>query len=132
MGTIVVGYVPKPEGWAASRLAGVESKLRGSKLVVVNSRREVALDSDAQLDQVRVELRAAGVQCEVRQVVGMDAGEDLLEVAAAAEAVEMQRRLTNMPQGTSTRPASSRASVKVAAFGRDPAPATGSTRRTSD
>ena len=39
MGTIVVGYVPKPEGDAALVRAIEEAKLRGDKLVVVNSHR---------------------------------------------------------------------------------------------
>ena len=39
MGTIVVGYVPKPEGEAALARAIEEAKLRGDKLVVVNSHR---------------------------------------------------------------------------------------------
>ena len=39
MGTIVVGYVPKPEGDAALDRAIEEAKLRGDKLVVVNSHR---------------------------------------------------------------------------------------------
>src|SRR5437764_89491 len=39
MGTIVVGYVPKPEGRAALRRAAEEARLRDSKPVVVNSHR---------------------------------------------------------------------------------------------
>ena len=39
MGTVVVGYVPKPEGEAALARAIDEAKLRGDKLVVVNSHR---------------------------------------------------------------------------------------------
>ena len=39
MGTVVVGYVPKPEGEAALAAAIEEAKLRRSKLVVVNSHR---------------------------------------------------------------------------------------------
>lgn len=39
MSVIVVGYVPKPEGRAALRLAAEEAKLRDASLVVVNSHR---------------------------------------------------------------------------------------------
>ena len=39
MGTVVVGYVPKPEGEAALGKAIDEAKLRSTKLVVVNSHR---------------------------------------------------------------------------------------------
>ena len=39
MGTIVVGYVPSPEGEAALDRAVDEARLRGSSLLVVNSQR---------------------------------------------------------------------------------------------
>lgn len=89
MGTIVVGYVPKPEGKAALTRAAEEARLRGSGLVVVNSHRggrefdsDDAIESEAQLDEVKNELDAAGVQHEVRQLVrGMDPAEDLVNVA---------------------------------------------------
>src|SRR6185437_11290642 len=89
MGTIVVGYVPKPEGRAALRRAAEEARLRGSKLVVVNSHRggrefdrEDALESEEQLEEVRRELKGAEVEHEVRQLVrGMDPADDLVNVA---------------------------------------------------
>ena len=89
MGTIVVGYVPKPEGRAALRRGAEEAKLRDSRLVVVNSHRggrefdrDDAVESEAQLDEVRSELSGAGVEHEVRQLVrGMDPAEDLVAVA---------------------------------------------------
>jgi len=89
MGTIVVGYVPKPEGKAALRRAAEEATLRGSRLVVVNSHRggrefdrDDAIDSEAQLDEVKKMLDEAGVEHEVRQLVrGMDPAEDLVNVA---------------------------------------------------
>jgi nucleotide-binding universal stress UspA family protein len=89
MGSIVVGYVPKAEGRAALRRAGEEARLRGSRLVVVNSHRggrefdrEDAIQSEAQLEEVRSELNEAGIDHEVRQLVrGMDPAEDLVNVA---------------------------------------------------
>ncbi len=89
MGTIVVGYVPKPEGRAALRRAAEEARLRNSRLVVVNSHRggrefdrEDALESESQLQEVKDELDNAGVEHEVRQLVrGMDPAEDLVNVA---------------------------------------------------
>ena len=39
MGTVVVGYVPKPEGEAALRTAIAEAQLRSASLIVVNSQR---------------------------------------------------------------------------------------------
>lgn len=94
MGTIVVGYVPKPEGRAALRRAAEEAKLRDMRLVVVNSHRggrdfdeEDAVQSEAQLEEVRAELKAADVQFEVRQLVrGLDPADDLVNVAAEVNA----------------------------------------------
>ena len=94
MGTIVVGYVPKSEGKAALRRAAEEAKLRDARLVVVNSHRggrefdrEDAIESEAQLEEVKNELRAAGVEHEVRQLVrGMDPAEDLVNVATEVAA----------------------------------------------
>jgi len=94
MGTIVVGYVPKPEGKAALLRAVEEAKLRNSRLVVVNSNRggrdfdrEDAIESEAQLEEVKAELRHSGVGHEVRQLVrGMDPAEDLVNVAAEVSA----------------------------------------------
>ena len=94
MSTIVVGYVPKPEGRAALRRGAEEAQLRHAKLVVVNSHRggrefdhDDALDTEAQLKEVRDELSAAGVEHEIRQLVrGMDPAEDLINVATDVSA----------------------------------------------
>ena len=63
MGTVVVGFVDKPEGVAALKRAIEEAKLRDSKLVVVSSHRggddfdgEASIHTDevlALLDAVR-------------------------------------------------------------------------------
>jgi len=90
MGVVVVGYVPKPEGKAALRFAAEEAKLRNASLVVVNSHRggrefdrEDAMDSESQLKEVRDQLKEAGVEHEIRQLVrGLDPAEDLMNVAA--------------------------------------------------
>ncbi|HSE07610.1 MAG TPA: universal stress protein [Nocardioidaceae bacterium] len=94
MGTIVVGYVPKPEGKAALRRAAEEAKLRGSRLVVVNSHRggrefdrDDAIESEAQLAEVKSELAGQDVEHDLRQLVrGMDPAEDLVNVAAEVDA----------------------------------------------
>jgi len=94
MGTIVVGYVPKPEGKAALKRAVEEAKLRGSRLVVVNSHRggrefdrDDAIESESQLTEVQTVLNDAGVEHDVRQLVrGMDPAEDLVNVAAEVDA----------------------------------------------
>jgi nucleotide-binding universal stress UspA family protein len=90
MGVIVVGYVPKPEGHAALKLGAEEAKTRNARLVVINSHRggrdfdrEDALESESQLDEVKKQLKDAGVEHEIRQLVrGMDPAEDLINVAA--------------------------------------------------
>lgn len=89
MGTIVVGYVPKPEGHAALQRAAEEARLRDMRLVVVNSHRggrdfdrDDALESEDQLGEVRAILDEAGVEHEVRQLVrGFDPADDLVNVA---------------------------------------------------
>jgi nucleotide-binding universal stress UspA family protein len=89
MAAIVVGYIPQAEGRAALRRAAQEAKLRGARLVVVNSARggrdfdsEDAVRSEAELDAVRKELADAGVEAEVRQLVrGQDVAEDLIAIA---------------------------------------------------
>jgi nucleotide-binding universal stress UspA family protein len=94
MGTIVVGYVPKPEGHAALSRATEEARLRSARLVVVNSHRggrefdrEDAVQSEAELDGIRQRLDEAGVAHEVRQLVrGMDPADDLVNVATEVEA----------------------------------------------
>jgi nucleotide-binding universal stress UspA family protein len=94
MGTIVVGYVPKPEGHAALRRATEEAQLRNGRLVVVNSHRggrefhdDDAVKTETDLEEIRAELRAAGVEHEVRQLVrGMDPADDLVNVANEVDA----------------------------------------------
>ena len=94
MGTIVVGYVPKPEGRAALERAVQEAKLRGMRLIVVNSHRggrgfdeSDAVESEAQLEEIETVLRDAGVEHEVRQLVrGLDPAEDLSNVATDTDA----------------------------------------------
>lgn len=85
--TIVVGYVPKPEGDAALLRAVDEARLRGEDLVVVNAASGDALTdasyaSDAQLAAVRDRLASAGVAYELlHAVVGRDPAVHLVEVA---------------------------------------------------
>ena len=94
MASIVVGYVPKPEGRAALRRAVEEARLRDARLVVVNSHRggrefdsDDAMETEAQLQEVRDQLEGAGVEHEIRQMVrGMDPAEDLIALAAEVEA----------------------------------------------
>ncbi len=94
MGTVVVGYVPKPEGEAALSKAMDEAKLRGTKLVVVNSHRggqefdgEAAVKAEKDMDAVRARLDEAGVSYDLRQLVrGFEPAEDLISIAEANDA----------------------------------------------
>jgi len=94
MRTIVVGYVPKPEGHAALRRATDEALLREARLVVVNSHRggrefdrDDAVETEEDLEAIHEQLRSAGVEHEVRQLVrGMDPADDLVNVAAEVAA----------------------------------------------
>lgn len=94
MGTVVVGYVPKPEGEAALQKAIEEARLRSSKLVVVNSHRGGAdFDADAstkaerEMNNVRRTLEESGVEFDLRQLVrGFEPAEDLLSIAEASDA----------------------------------------------
>ena len=89
MSTIVVGYVPKPEGRAAINRAAAEAKLRGSKMIVVNSAKDgrefdtaESVNLEEAMSAIRTELEAQGVGFEMRQLVrGMDVAEDLIAVA---------------------------------------------------
>ena len=94
MGTVVVGYVPKPEGNAALDRAIDEARLRGSKLVVVNSHRggqefdgDAARKAEQDMDAVRARLDEAGVSYDLRQLVrGFEPAEDLISIAEANDA----------------------------------------------
>jgi len=91
---IVVGYVPTPEGRAALRMAAEESRLRGARLVVINSNRggkdldaEEAARYEAELATVQRQLAEEGVEHEVRQLVrGLEPAEDLIAAAEDSHA----------------------------------------------
>jgi nucleotide-binding universal stress UspA family protein len=94
MGTVVVGYVPKPEGEAALTKAIEEAKLRGAKLVVVNSHRggqdfdaDAARKAESEMEAVEQKLTAAGIDHDLRQLVrGFEPAEDLISIAEANDA----------------------------------------------
>jgi nucleotide-binding universal stress UspA family protein len=88
MASVVVGYVPKPEGEAALRTAIEEARLRGAELIVVNSHRARTGEGEPDLGEARATLDASGVAYEVRQLArGFEAAEDLVSVAEANDAV---------------------------------------------
>ena len=94
MAAIVVGYVTTPEGKAALRRAAEEAKLRGATLVVVSSDKggsglgaAAAADRERELDEVRTQLRADGIDHDVRSLVrGNEPSTDLIEVAEEVHA----------------------------------------------
>jgi|SRR4051812_24346854 nucleotide-binding universal stress UspA family protein len=94
MGSVVVGFVPKPEGEAALAKAIDEARLRGAKLVVVNSHRggqefdgDAARQAEREMDEVRARLEKSGVQYDLRQLVrGFEPAEDLISIADANDA----------------------------------------------
>ncbi len=94
MGTIVVGYVAKPEGEAALTAAIAEAKLRGAKLVVANSARggssfdgDAAASAEDSMSAVEAKLTSSGADYEVRQLVrGFEPSEDLIALAETNDA----------------------------------------------
>ena len=89
MGAVVVGYVPKPEGEAAVDQGIAEAKLRGTKLIVVNSHRggreydgETSARSESDLSALETKLEESGLEYDVRQLVrGFEPAEDLIGIA---------------------------------------------------
>lgn len=86
MGTVVVGYVDSPECRAALRTAVAEANLRGAQVVVVHSAKggstldgadSVAIKES--LTEARAELRAEGVEFQIRNLIrGSEPADDLV------------------------------------------------------
>ncbi len=81
MATVVIGYVPKPEGDAAL-LAGIEeARRRGAPVVVVHA----LLDDDPEpgyVAEVRTALSESGLEHELRVLGrGHEASDELVDVA---------------------------------------------------
>lgn len=89
---IVVGYYPAPQGRAALARGIEEARLRGGRLVVVNSSRGDALvdrrfAQGADVDELEALLMAGGVEWQLQQPVrGHDAAEEILDVAESTRA----------------------------------------------
>ena len=89
MPTVVLGYVPKPEGEAALAASIAEARLRQADLVVVNSHRGGREYDDAtsnrteqDLSALETKLEDSGLTYEVRPLVrGLEPAEDLIGIA---------------------------------------------------
>jgi nucleotide-binding universal stress UspA family protein len=85
--TIVVGYVPKPEGRAALGRAIEEARLRHTRLVVLNASRgdayvDAGYASVQDVELVKSRLAEAGVDYEFRQLVrGHEPAEEVVDLA---------------------------------------------------
>jgi nucleotide-binding universal stress UspA family protein len=90
--TIVVGYVPTPEGEAALSAAISEAQLREEPLHVLNSSRGDSLTdthfvSEPAMEDVRARLDRTGIVYEIEQLVrGNEASEELVEAADRVKA----------------------------------------------
>ena len=86
--TIVVGYIPTPQGLAAVDAAIAEAELRGSRLIVVNSGvmgdySGPSFAHPQDLDALDAQLTERGLDHEVRQVTrGLAPADEILSVAA--------------------------------------------------
>jgi nucleotide-binding universal stress UspA family protein len=85
--TIVVGYLPTPEGEAALAAAMDEARRRHEPVRVLNvgrddSSRDDSFLDEAEVDRLEARIRAAGITGEVRQLVrGKEPAEEIVEVA---------------------------------------------------
>jgi nucleotide-binding universal stress UspA family protein len=90
--TIVVGFVPTPEGEAAVDAAIEESRRRAEPLLVVNTTRGDAyvdqhFATETQIKDVRARLDGAGVSYDVVQRVrGREAAEEVVDAAVSSRA----------------------------------------------
>jgi nucleotide-binding universal stress UspA family protein len=86
--SVVVGFVPTPEGRAALRRAAAESILRRVNLIVIRAQRQREITEDeaalyrSDLEAAQAQMSAAGFGCEVRDIPeGVEPAEDLIAVA---------------------------------------------------
>lgn len=104
MNAVVVGYVPSREGRAALDTGIAEARLRGVRLVVVNTAGEDERGGDrfvsgSDVAALEAELAGLDVPAELRQPrTGLDVAEDLDDIATEVEAdvivIGLRRRST--------------------------------------
>lgn len=90
--TIVVGYIPRPEGLAAVDAAIVEAERRGERLVVVNTGHhgdyaDPSFAAAQDLEALDSQLTARAIEHEIRQPTrGLAPADELLDTAAEVDA----------------------------------------------
>jgi nucleotide-binding universal stress UspA family protein len=89
--SVVVGYIPNEYGEAALSEALLEAERRGTRLVVVNSTRGDSLVDKKYVgeqgrDDLERRLAAAPIDVELRQTMGTDVADEILEVAREVRA----------------------------------------------
>ena len=81
MATVLVGYVPKPEGEAALTRAIEEALLRKAQLLVISAHRNRE-GAAPDLTEVRAQLESSGVDYDLREVAdGGDVADELVQNA---------------------------------------------------
>lgn len=93
MTTVMLGYVPKPEGEAALAAAIAEAKLRQADLVVVNAHRARHGDAgwaermQSELEEVRSRVADEGITVDVRTPESeVEPADDLISIASEIDA----------------------------------------------
>ena len=90
--TIVVGYIPSPEGEAALERAIIEARHREARLIVVNSSKGDQLVDDRLIDakqfhELEARLADAGIDFWIeRHAQGADAADQILDIAQGQRA----------------------------------------------
>lgn len=88
---IVVGYTPDQFGAAALEHGVAEAQLRGTSLLVINTSKgdslaDQSFADNAHLEELEGKLAASGVSHEVRQIVGDETVDVILEAMTAPSA----------------------------------------------
>ncbi len=92
--SILVSYVPTPEGWVALDLAIAEATLRAVPIVVLNvavgkNFAEVTFADEKELDGVRARLVEAGIEHEIIQVTDATDVADVVLTTAEEKNAEL-------------------------------------------
>jgi nucleotide-binding universal stress UspA family protein len=89
--TVVVGYTPNEYGRAALSAGISESRLRDQRLVVVNATKgdawvDVRFATEHDVSELEAELAALDLDHEIRQSVGSDVADQVLDVVRETDA----------------------------------------------